>query len=215
MGEVHVGTVGHLVIPALEKADHSIDVCSPWISTEYAELLLSKARQGVRVRLITTEDQQSLRVLDSPRHDRDIEPERIEGLLNQGFYYLFDTRDGNLVVAIFGLLAFLLGAQSQSWFWLVIGGAFFLLGLLGYRKRTLDAEPKNTRRVLPLTVMTVTSGKFHAKTYIVDGSVAYVGSANLTRSSMYGKKERIEIKSSPREVDQEIQAFSDLWEMED
>lgn len=51
----------------------------------------------------------------------------------------------------------------------------------------------------------------HVKLYIVDKRVAFAGSANLTYSGMNRNIERIELKTIPLEVEQEIHAFSSLW----
>ncbi|MGP8127817.1 MAG: hypothetical protein ACLP9D_08415, partial [Candidatus Bathyarchaeia archaeon] len=68
MGVVYTGIVGRYVIPSLQTADHSIDVISPYLSPRYSQLLLSKARSGVPVRVLTSDannrrHQQSLRML--------------------------------------------------------------------------------------------------------------------------------------------------------
>ncbi len=51
----------------------------------------------------------------------------------------------------------------------------------------------------------------HVKLYIVDQRIAFAGSANLTYSGMNRNIERIEVKTIPLEVQQEINAFLALW----
>ncbi len=48
--------VGKHVEPLLRGATRRIWICSPWIDLEYAKLLVEKARQGVDVRIVTSDD---------------------------------------------------------------------------------------------------------------------------------------------------------------
>jgi phosphatidylserine/phosphatidylglycerophosphate/cardiolipin synthase-like enzyme len=195
VGKVHVGTVGDIVIPALEKAEYSIDVCSPWISTDYARLLRSKASQGVKVRLITSENQEALQVFEHRRAERGSDSNKSweswgwkPGMSLED--YLFQTPSGIAMIGTVAFVVLLLAIRGRSWLIALISGVFLLAAI--YRFREGEYHPgvsSDVERPLPMTLMTVPSGKFHAKMYIVDQSVAYVGSANLTRASMYGKRE--------------------------
>ena len=163
------------------------------------------------MRLITSQDQQALGVFEKHRP-----PRQSSGTLLSD---LFSEPSGQFVVKLGVVTAFLMllvGIMDQSWILALIGGASLLLaGYLSLKEHRHLSASSDVEHPLPMTLMTVPSGKFHAKMYIVDQSVAYVGSANLTRASMYGKRERIEVKSLSDEAREEERAFSDLWEMED
>jgi hypothetical protein len=109
-----------------------------------------------------------------------------------------------IAVAIVGAGILLGGALKFA----VLCGAFLII-LVGLK----TSVRRHRTDTLPIDVKVTTSASqfVHAKLYIVDKRVAFVGSANLTYSGMNRDGERVEVKTEPSEVQQEMQAFEHFW----
>jgi phosphatidylserine/phosphatidylglycerophosphate/cardiolipin synthase-like enzyme len=208
MGRIVTGIVGEYVLPRLQEATRSIDVVSPYISPDYARLLVSKAKSGVRVRVMTSASNQEVLSVFESASQRTVGASAWEGLwsglgtgemvfvLFLGLFLVFalvSALQGNFADARLGAVGFVL---------------FLVIFLVGRRTRSEQEEPE---RSVPLSVRAVEGKLVHAKLYIVDEEVALVGSANLTYSGMNRNIERLELKTSTSEIGQEIEAFLDLW----
>ena len=193
MGVVYTGVVGRYVIPAIRTAGQSIDVVSPYISAEYAQMLMDKARSGITVRIITSDadlrtHRTAIAILKRPRFKFVVVLPRLP-------YYL-------LAIVALGLVGTMLVGPIMLLAALL---AVLLVSVAGIRRRPIDVR-------IPLALQIMhTSQLVHVKLYIIDKRVAYAGSANLTFSGMNKNIERIEMKTTPAEVQQEIIAFSNLW----
>ena len=192
MGEVYTGIVGSYVVPALRTARTSLDIVSPYLSPEYSHLLVSKARSGLRVRVLTSDS------VGNPQHRQALailRPGTEFYVSNRWFWYY--------------VLAAIASGTAVSLVSPIIGVVLALIGVI-----TAIAAGIRTRPRAPygLRVIAMSAARLvHAKLYIVDGQVAFTGSANLTYSGMNRNIERIEVKTLPAEVQQEIDAFSALW----
>lgn len=174
------------MLPFLTESKESLDVVSPYLSAEYARLLVRKAESGVIVRLITSSwtgryHQQALGVLAPGPTLRFYWPPFVAGLL------------GLVILSVLG---------------------YFPLGILvlaGCVVAAIFAKRQPVRSIHTLQVKMQPREFVHVKLYIVDRRVAVAGSANLTFSGMNSNVERVEVKESPEEVAQEIVAFEELW----
>jgi hypothetical protein len=194
MGTVYSGIVGPHVLPSLHAASRSLDIVSPYLSPEYAQLLLSKAKSGVVVRLVTSDSngrrhQQALRMLGQPT----------------GAYSL-DRRFWRF----FGL-ALLSGICG-----VVLGNGVGILLLTFSLIVAVAALAKNLAKkrssIAQLFVKVVPSTRLvHVKLYVIDGQIAFTGSANLTYYGMNKNIEQVERKTLPSEVQIEIGVFSNIW----
>jgi phosphatidylserine/phosphatidylglycerophosphate/cardiolipin synthase-like enzyme len=187
LGRVYTRSgVGEILLPLLTEGRESLDVASPYLSAEYAKLLIRKAESGVMVRLLTSSHvgryhQQALRVLAPTTTTR--------------FYW------PALVVGILGLV--ILSVLGYS----VVG----VLVLVGSMLAGILARRQPARSIHTLQVKIQPREFVHVKLYIVDRRTAITGSANLTFSGMNSNVERVEVKESAEEVAQEIVAFEELW----
>ena len=204
MGQLRIGMVGQYVLPALESALHSIDIISPWLSPEYAQRLVAKAKDGVRVRVVTSDDyanqrhQQAVQILNVGVYTRTID-KRI-------WYYLVAA----LVIAFVGALT---GGAIAFLALFVTVGVIVMGAAKNIHKHRTDGCPLFVR-VTPASSRH--KDRFvHVKLYIVDKRIAFAGSANLTRSGMSREGEQIEVKTEPGEVQQEIQLFEHFWGSEE
>ena len=99
-----MGIVGQHVLPSIRAASRSLDIVSPYLSPEYAQLLLSKAKQGVMVHLITSDS-------IGQRHQQAL------GMLGQSTSgYILDSRFWRYVVLaiVFGMSGVMLNAPTSS-----------------------------------------------------------------------------------------------------
>ena len=133
------------------------------------------------------------------------------------FDWYFGLGTGGMVFVLFiGLfLVFALASALQGNFADARLGAtgfvLFLIIFLVGRRRGTRSEQEEPERSVALSVRVVEGKLVHAKLYIVDEQVALVGSANLTYSGMNRNIERLEVKTSTSEIEQEMDAFLDLW----
>jgi phosphatidylserine/phosphatidylglycerophosphate/cardiolipin synthase-like enzyme len=190
---VHSGIVGRYVLPSIRAATKSLDVVSPYISPEYARLLTSLAEHGVIVRVITSD-------ANGQRHRQAL------NILGQqaGAYVLGIQFWPYFVLAlILGVFGILLGSYPGILL-IVVAGVIVVAGLV----TNLTKKTGN----IPLYVKVIPTAQLvHVKLYIVDQQVALVGSANLTYYGMNRNVERIEVKTSPSEVQPETVVFASLW----
>jgi len=187
MGVVYSGIVGQHVLPSIRAATRSLDIVSPYLSPEYAQLLSSKAEQGVIVRLITSDwnghrHQQALRMLKQPTSR-----------------YVLDSRFWRYL--ILAIMLGISGAALRGYGGLVLL-SFCLVALVAGLAKNLIRQQVSTT---PLFVKVVPATQLvHVKLYVVDQQLAFTGSANLTYSRMNRNIERIEMKTMPSEVQTEI-----------
>jgi hypothetical protein len=194
MGTIYSGIVGMHVLPSLRAATRSLDIVSPYLSPEYAQLLLSKAKSGVVVRLVTSDS-------SGRRHQQAL------GILGQSTGgYSLDKRFWRL----FSL------AVLSGIFGIVLRNQVGILLLASSLILVVAAFAKNIRRkqgsIAQLFVKIVPSTQLvHVKLYIIDRQIAFTGSANLTYYGMNRNIEQIEMKTIPSEVQAEIGVFSNIW----
>ncbi len=191
LGVVYTGIVGSYVVPALQTAKRSLDIVSPYLSPKYSQLLLSKAKSGVVVRVLTSNSsglrhQQALAMLG---------PSSELYFSNPKFRYCLVAIIGIGVVvsSLFGAIPLVLSAMAA-----------LIVIVFGVRKRPRSQYGLRVK-VAPANQLV------HVKLYIVDKQVAFSGSANLTYSGMSRNIERLEVKTFPEEVKQEVNTFAALW----
>ncbi len=188
MGRVYARSgIGEIMLPLLAESRESLDIVSPYLSAQYAQLLVRKAESGVMVRLITSSHtgryhQQALSAL-GPRSTL--------------HFYWPPFVAGIVVLVILSVIGYFpLGV-------LVLAGCV-LVAILARRQPA--------RSIHTLQVKIQPREFVHVKLYIIDGRTSVAGSANLTFSGMNSNVERVEVKESPLEVVQEIVAFEELWQ---
>jgi phosphatidylserine/phosphatidylglycerophosphate/cardiolipin synthase-like enzyme len=194
VGTIYSGIVGVHVLPSLRAATRSLDIVSPYLSPEYAQLLLSKARSGVVVRLVTSDSngrrhQQALRMLGQSTGGYS---------LDRRFWRLFS------VAVLLGICGIVLGNQAG-----ILLLTFSLIVAVAALAKNLT---KKRGSIAQLFVKVVASTQLvHVKLYIIDRQIAFTGSANLTYYGMNRNIEQIEMKTLPSEVQTEIGVFSNIW----
>lgn len=165
MGKVHAQQgVGQVVLPLLSEAISNIDVASPYLSSQYAQMLVERARSGVAVRVLTSDytgtyHRRSLHILASGRQQR---------------------ANVTLWSIVVGLLLAVVLVSYHFWLaGLTVSGASFGWATYSSRhKRVVASIPNLQVKVAP------SSHFVHAKLYIVDNKAAITGSANLTWTPM-------------------------------
>ena len=174
------------MLPLLTESKESLDIVSPYLSAQYAQLLVRKAESGVMVRFMTSSHtgryhQQALRALAPGSTLRFYWPPFAAGIV------------GLVILSVIG---------------------YFPVGVLvlaGCVLAAILAKRQPARSIHALQVKIQPREFVHVKLYIIDGRTAIAGSANLTFSGMNSNVERIEVKESAVEVAQEIVAFEELW----
>lgn len=174
------------MLPLVTESSVSLDIVSPYLSAQYARLLVRKAESGVMVRLITSSHtgrhhQHALMALAPRSKLRFYWPASVAGIV------------GLVILSIMG---------------------YFLVGVLvlaGCTLAAIFAKRQPARSIHTLQVKIQPRQFVHVKLYIIDSRTAIAGSANLTFYGMNSNVERVEVKESPQEIAQEIAAFEELW----
>jgi len=83
MRKVHGRSVGAVIERVIYGAKRELMIATPFISLEYAEALLDKASEGVRVKLVTSKrgnDERALEALEEPEEVGFVYPVALSGL---------------------------------------------------------------------------------------------------------------------------------------
>jgi phosphatidylserine/phosphatidylglycerophosphate/cardiolipin synthase-like enzyme len=206
--EVFVGTsAGSPLYHDIKEAKLSVRVVSPYLGDHLVEVLLGCQEHGVDVRAIVSNDfgnaRDLARLLVVQTTQLDTDRQRLSrygslfgavtlpvalGLLSWGVL----ERSGAVIAAavLLGLLAFLLVLFFQKLAIYVYSYSYRLDGL-----RVVPSPrcyPYGTKESAPPFV--------HAKLYVIDDRVAYLGSANFTRSGLFDNLEAMVRLTSPDAV---------------
>jgi len=164
------------LISRIRQAKKRLWIVSPWISPEYVDILIEKYKEGVDVRVFTTDDTlrshlESLgkliyveRVLEKPGHRR--------------------LRVLSIVLTLLGGVLSLANLLFLAF--LVIGLLLFSVSRNKYRKSykcVLGDEALHVYKSKPGRIL-------HAKIYVVDEAVA-LGSVNFTKTSILNNVEAL------------------------
>jgi phosphatidylserine/phosphatidylglycerophosphate/cardiolipin synthase-like enzyme len=206
--DVYVGTgAGSPVYHDIAEARHSVRVISPYLGEHLVTVLLGCQERGLEVRAIVSndggnaQDLARLLVVQTGQIDRD--RQRL-------------SRYGSLfgVLALIVALAVLVFAALQRSLALAAGGV--LLGVLAvlivlffgqlaiyvysysYRLGGLRVVP--SPRCYPYGLKETAPPFVHAKLYVIDDRVAYLGSANFTTSGLFDNLEAMVRLTSPDAV---------------
>ncbi|KXB02218.1 hypothetical protein AKJ43_02170 [candidate division MSBL1 archaeon SCGC-AAA261D19] len=166
---------GEKVLPLLKRAKEELTVYSPYISPEYAELLVEKSENGADVTVFTAKP-------DADYHRRSLQilregPRPPKTMRNVGLLLISLGAVGALIACCLALLALIPSAL------LFAGGGYLL------KKHSERADGwLNSHGEIDVRVV----GNLHAKLYSRDnGEEAIFGSPNLTKSGMWRNLEVI------------------------
>lgn len=214
--EIYLGTNAGLDINSdLVGAEHSVLVVSPYLSKRYVKLLLKKKReQHLDVVLITSTDFEKQKgsewiyrmLVKQHRHTSEKPLKlRIFGLWTAGLTFVL-----SLAVAVTGFYL-----KVYVLLWALVGLPIGLL--IKYFVDKIRVYSYTYSSVLPFYVTASPYSEdtlsdqvlVHSKLYIVDGRIAYIGSANFTRSGFEYNYESI-VKITDSEAIKQIQHEIDL-----
>jgi phosphatidylserine/phosphatidylglycerophosphate/cardiolipin synthase-like enzyme len=178
--EISLGKgVGHVLEDIILGAEKRLWVTSPWVSPKYAEVLVKKAKDGVDVKLLTSNDLKNVAHRKSMKQMVSFKRkvERVPAYLS------------------FVLTALFIALSSLSLPWLALTifpiYIFYKYGLVFIAKPELDLVVFNKRK------------KFtHSKIYISD-DISVTGSANLTESGLWNNIETV-VVIRDKEITEEI-----------
>ncbi len=184
--------VGHVLEDELIGVKNRMWIITPWISKEYARLLLKKKEDGVDVKLITTDE----------NSNKDSLLYLIEKRVEPSYSNIPPCIKPLSVLMILSSIVFI-KSESGLWFILMIGG--FILAYLAFSTKTVYV-PK-----IPLTIIAKQGYDdfTHSKIYILDKK-AVVGSANLTKKGLWHNWESIAIIKNENIVKEIARVFETL-----
>lgn len=166
---------GKKILPLIQSAEEKLTLYSPFISPEYAEVLVEKSESGTDVSVFTAEPdadyhRRSLQILQSG-------PESPKTLRNGGLALIFLAVVSAVLACSLGLLALL---PALTFF---LSGAYLLKRHFGQAEDWSESNGE-----IDVTIVE----DLHAKLYSRDeGEEVVFGSANLTRSGMWRNLEVI------------------------
>ena len=222
---VHMGlSAGKTLMEAISQAQQELLVLSPFLTTAQLQLLIRMHEQGVKVKLITTisggnignvegYDYRAELIRQHKHKDEHAEEkkERLSGLIT---FLLFAIP----AFALTTVLAYLY-YHTYAWASLLVLGLLSLIFLFTciseiartsvyyYTYRTIFPirvfiDPRNQR------IRNASKYFIHAKLFIIDGTIAFLGSADFTCSSLqqnYESVVRTEDPAAIRELQSEVQ----------
>lgn len=204
-GILYLGrAAGREILEKLNNAKSSIRVITPYISSEFIDLLINKKHQNLDVRLIISSDigsekdkYSSLRKLISQkRHtNQKLEAKRKNGLklLN---YFLF-------ILSIIIVLGFYY-EYGETWY-LLLGFPIVYFLRKHYVKLVIYSYTYESELSLSIPMSPYTYGfdsrhtLIHSKLFLIDSEVAYLGSVNFTKAAFW-KNYESRIKLTQKEI---------------
>lgn len=176
--EIYIGRgAGKRLQEDIEKAKHSIKIVSPYLTASYVEDLLKKSRNGVDVMLITSNDVEQGDGRYSNFTHRDIvkqkrhTDEKEKKLRKDGMKYSMIS----LVIPIFLFIInqFIIGAIAL----VGVGISYYI-----FYNKTIYSYSYYSPIKLKVIADKYHSGEYlvHAKIFIIDGRICYLGSVNFT-----------------------------------
>lgn len=217
-GELLLGrSVGLEIVNAIQNAKESIRIISQQVSPRFAQLLREKKDQGINVRLITTENI----VNDCYPHfiTRNKHSDE-KGITAK-------KKDTRIAVACLatGLLLLFVKLHFVPYAFL-LSALLIIVSLIFFKKRGKHRLHYYTfTQNIDLRVFCVSSkdglptntSKFfvNGKVYIIDDSVAYLGSGNLTEAGMNSNFETFVKISSIEAINALVKEYSSLFNHEE
>lgn len=195
-GNVRLGAgIGAHLRQRIRKAQRSIHVLSPYLSNSFIADLLAAQKRGVQVHLLTSDSESLLQSLQQRDLYRSVLQQRITR--DEGRTLRKALGIGASVLAAVGSLA---ATYIVSPLFLVATAlsALFLALLLRWRVTAAHYEPLldtfavfcSEEGVLPASSRSE-KRLVHAKVYIIDGKIAYLGSLNFTYRGFHGNYESL------------------------
>lgn len=184
--EVHLGkNAGKPILAAIQNARGSIRVMSPYLGAALVDALLKKAGEGLDVRLLTSTEFEergeasARRLIIQKRHVRSV----VRVLRGLGLMVFFVVLTAALAASGVGYLR---GPEELRMAWMAAPPALAMILLLrSIRVYSYSYDPR-----IPMAAIISPNtdgrgeGRFlvHAKMYVIDEEVAFLGSANFTKA---------------------------------
>lgn len=186
--------VGTDIYSDISRATQNVLIVSPYVSEEYVDLLLKKQAQGVNVTLVTSTDFErdtgSKTIYQKLITQAKITHESKKRYRLAGLILIYLTLFTSVVSASTGVYL-----ENQQFFWslLALPIGFLILKILNKLKVYSYSYTSN----MPFYVMASpnvdpqTRGQVfvNSKIYIIDGHIAYIGSANFTTAGFRAQHE--------------------------
>lgn len=194
--KILLGTgAGSYILKRIEGARKEIKIVSPYLTPSYIEKILALAHKGVRVTLITSDEikegdgrfsQLSNRhiVLQQRTLDDGAKKERDIGLLSAGLGLAVSV--GFLIYSGVGILLLGLLAISGFFFWKFYTKRIYTYQYDSPLKLRVFVSPRSHLfKQAGMRSETPNAHLVHAKVYVIDEEVAFVGSVNFTHDGLY------------------------------
>ena len=206
MTNVFLGrNAGDSILEDLRQAQSSGEIITPYISSEYVHLLRSLKNRGIRVSLILSSDLGS-------KKDRS---ETLQGLIDQ-IEHIDEAKsqkkklflDWTVALAIGSLILSLVGNyhyQNKRYLWGLAALPVLALVFFLFKKITDCWYTYESPFKLKVVMSPYSSGfssknyLVHSKVYIIDSSIAYLGSLNFTKAGfVHNYESRVAITERDR-----------------
>ncbi|WPP53348.1 phospholipase D-like domain-containing protein [Catalinimonas niigatensis] len=217
---IHMGTTaGKQLLEDISAARQEVIVLSPFLNAEQMRLLLKLHQENVRITLITTlchnmignlegDDFRAELIKQYKRKDPEAEhkKESLKGLITFLYVALFSF----ILTGIYTYLYYY--AYAQVCMLVLVLLTLFVLCTAASELRNTSLYRYSYKTIFPLKIFidpgnqkVKNSSKhfIHAKAFIIDQSIAYLGSADFTCSSLSSNYESI-IRTEDREAIQDL-----------
>lgn len=230
--------VGEKIYDAINNANHSVFVLTPYVSQGYVDFLLRKKQEGIQVSLVTTTEAQKTNMHEIYKKivlQHCVTDEKKLAFKTKAKRWCRLFAAGALVAGLAGLFWYSLHNNYHSYFkelkWFWHDDTYFILIIMGvlfasyvchkiFHRIKVFSYFYSTRFpfvVVPsiysenIKSLTPMLDSFvHAKVYVIDDRDIFIGSVNLTKSGLRHNIESF-IKISAHETVKEITAEIDRY----
>jgi len=211
--DIYIGRgAGYRLKTELEKAKKSIKIISPYLTPSFVEDLMAFSRKGIDITLITSNDVREgdgrysffehKDIIKQKRHTNEKEKE---------------IRDMGLKYSLYGLIIPLILLFFK--FYLFMGISLVVIGIVYsyfFKKKiyTYSYYSPIKLKVVPDEYHDRNNGRFlvHAKVFVIDDQVAYLGSVNYTYKAFKSNYEtitRISTQKAVMDISKEVDKLLD------
>ena len=192
--DIYIGVqAGSAILHDLKSAKSSVCIVSPYLNQDFVKELTNLHARGIEIRLLTTDEQLDYKVFSQIVK---LAPySQIQHRFYQSkkhIYRWLSAVSGLVMVLSLGYLAFIDYPKSADISWIYASfGSFFAIILCEYLRKNIKMPKREYDTIFDLKVFlspykkeynsTSNQSLIHAKIYIIDGRVAYLGSLNFTK----------------------------------
>lgn len=208
------------ILNAVKKAQTSVKIVSPYLSSSYLDELVDLHKKGVKITLITSDNLTEQGTSYAFDDTKIIKKEKIKDPS-------YDLERGKLTNSLkFSFFAFLISIPFSifiNFFRVISGLLIILMGFFFFKKESLIKYTSHYYPLFRLKVFDSHSGEnprstslIHSKIFLIDNQTCFLGSANFTYSGFkthYETVIKVEDEKAIKDINNEIEELYNYKEL--